>query len=103
MDSVTNLVIAVISLVVGITSSYFAIKKQLEDKQRRVLEDYAACAKREVNSERDFNHLRRNYEQMNVALNALSEQIEQYERELDHRLDSIDLILNRIELNMKKV
>lgn len=52
---------------------------------------YGAAVKKQYASERDFNHLKRNYENLNVNVGALSDLI-------DRRLDGIELTLTKIEM-----
>lgn len=51
---------------------------------------YSAAIKKSYASERDFNHLKRNYESMTANISALSDL-------LDQRLDTIALMMAKIE------
>ncbi len=51
---------------------------------------YSAAVKKRYASERDFNHLKRNYESLSTNIASLSDL-------LDQRLDNITLIMAKIE------
>lgn len=58
---------------------------------------YVNAEKRKYGLERDFNHMKRNYEQMAQSLNVII-------TELDHRFDAVDRSIIEIKatLNIKR-
>ncbi|MEM9922503.1 MAG: hypothetical protein AAF915_01895 [Cyanobacteria bacterium P01_D01_bin.50] len=56
---------------------------------------YAKAEKRKYGLERDFAHIKRNYEQIEQSLNTIF-------RELDHRFDAIEKDILEIKANFNK-
>ncbi len=85
-----EIVAAIIGCVIGISGAAVAVHARWKAS---IEKGYAA--------QRDFQHLKRNQEQISAGIaqidKDLSEQLGQLDKDIDTRLDRLDLSVNRIE------
>jgi ABC-type nickel/cobalt efflux system permease component RcnA len=64
-----------VSVLLGGVGTWLAVRSFYEKRHQETLDRYATCKQKEYAAERDFEHLRRNQEQMKEALRVLDDEL----------------------------
>jgi hypothetical protein len=85
-----EIIVAIIGCVIGVGGAIIAIHARWKAS---IEKGYAA--------QRDFQHLKRNQENISMGIaqidKDISERLDQIDKDIDTRLDRVDLAVNRIE------
>lgn len=97
----SDFLFTLIGTVLGIIGAFLALEKRnrdiLKDKQRQIEEErerYATSKQKEYAAQREFEHLKRNQEQMRESLKFISEELERRQDKADDRLQRIEILLS---------
>ena len=79
-----------VGLALSIGGTFVAVSRFYAGKLKQIIDTQKEAARKEYAAERDFAHLQRNYQQLQVAVDQLS-------REFDLKLDRLELRFARVE------
>lgn len=79
-----------VSLAIGLVSSYIAVSNFYQSRQKEALKRHSDAETKEYAAQRDFQHLRKDYEGLAQSMVTLI-------READERFDRVDLELREIK------
>jgi len=80
----------VVGLCLSVGGTFVAVSRFYANKLREIVDRQKEAALKEYAAERDFKHLQRNYEQLQIAL-------DQVRRDIDLRLDKLEIRFTRVE------
>ncbi len=83
------------SLSLGAIGTWLALKTFYERRHKETLERFAEGRQKEYAAERDFEHLRRNQEQLKVNLSALDDELQDAKADVKEIKGMISVFLAR--------
>lgn len=86
----------ILSVVLGATGTWLAVRSFYEKKHQETLDRYAQSREKSYAAERDFEHLRRNQEQMKDALKMLDDELTETREDFKELKGMLYATFNRV-------
>ncbi len=89
-----------LSASIGIVGTWLALRSFYERKHKEVLDRYADSQKKEYAAQRDFEHLRRNQEQMKESFRELDDELSKTREDMRELKGMLTTWTNRMNASL---
>lgn len=95
-ESVTDFAEKMVSLALGAIGTYLALRAFYEKKHNETVERLKTATTKEYAAQRDFEHLRRNQENIGISIKLLDDELKETREDFLEIKGMLMVVLNRV-------